>query len=421
MAVNDDVMERCLPVGDAQSASPPVFTPRMLWPGNGIKGKVISLLTSYSLSLSDSNIPNSIITSLRSRLEELERAAYPEHPTENSDVEIQCSAQDMDIPHEFLSIEDDSNETNLSTTHQITVLPTEAHNTGTAQLEYNILSDEIDFSTEAGASNALTLFEHSIGGDDFLTESIRPCNFEELMRPISKAIMRKADLAATAQVPSLGQSTHAGDIIHQPAKLSCRCPHLLNTMRCNFPIRRHADSLVNNYFSRHHRMYPILHKETFMAQYESLWASTKAAQGELGRSCIGICRQKSHGRSLPALVCTVLALGCLFDSPSPAKNADEAETLFRLAQDIDLLEILDHEVGLELVQLGLLMAFFLQTTERFSKCWIISGLTIRMAQIIGLHLSIPTAQRRGLLSCCLSQLDTEIRKRVWHGCVMLEM
>lgn len=85
-----------------------------------------------------------------------------------------------------------------------------------------------------------------------------------------------------------------------------------------------------------------------------------------------------------------------------------------------MLDILDYEVGIELVQLGLLMGFYLQSTERFSKCWNITGLTIRMAQNMGLQLSLSEARRKELFTIHATQLDCEIRIRVWYGCVLLD-
>jgi hypothetical protein len=84
------------------------------------------------------------------------------------------------------------------------------------------------------------------------------------------------------------------------------------------------------------------------------------------------------------------------------------------------LDILDSAIGLELVQLLLLMGFYLQSTEKFSKCWNISGLAIRTAQDMGLHLNAEEALRRGFLDAEPVQLDLEMRRRVWHGCVLLD-
>ena len=83
-----------------------------------------------------------------------------------------------------------------------------------------------------------------------------------------------------------------------------------------------------------------------------------------------------------------------------------------MAQQVDLLDIIDDEMGIELVQLLLLMGFYLQSTERFSECWNITGLAICMAQNMGLQLNPHEARRKGLLTSCPTQLESKIRIRV---------
>jgi hypothetical protein len=82
--------------------------------------------------------------------------------------------------------------------------------------------------------------------------------------------------------------------------------------------------------------------------------------------------------------------------------------------------LMNEEVGLEFVQLILLMAFYLQSTEKYSKCWNMAGLALRMAQNMGLHFSVAEARKRGLLAPLPTQLECEMRTRVWFVCVLLE-
>lgn len=137
--------------------------------------------------------------------------------------------------------------------------------------------------------------------------------------------------------------------------------------------------------------------------------------------CSGLCRQKSKGKLFPAMLHAVFALASLtIDPTSPRESARRAEAFFRYAQAVDLLNVPDDEVGIELIQLGLLMGFYLQSTEKFSRCWNITYLTIRIAKNIGVELSISDPRRRDLLTSRPTQLDCEMRSRVWHGCTVLE-
>ncbi|KAK3402693.1 fungal-specific transcription factor domain-containing protein [Sordaria brevicollis] len=153
-----------------------------------------------------------------------------------------------------------------------------------------------------------------------------------------------------------------------------------------------------------------------MRQYQRLWDPADHNPA----NCSGLCRKKNSHKAFPALVNAVFAMASLFGPHSPEQNSARATAYFNQTQKLDLLDIIDDEVGIELVQLLLLMGFYLQSTEKFSKCWNITGLAIRMAQNMGLQLSVQEAKTRGLLTSQPTQLECEMRLRVWYGCVLLD-
>ena len=71
--------------------------------------------------------------------------------------------------------------------------------------------------------------------------------------------------------------------------------------------------------------------------------------------------------------------------------------------------MLTHHV---LVQSLLLMCYYCQGSLRLEQTWTLHGLAARTAQQLGLH---SRAASKGL-----SALDSEIRKRTWFGCVLLD-
>ncbi len=204
----------------------------------------------------------------------------------------------------------------------------------------------------------------------------------------------------------------------RPERTMCMCGELLDSLNWHLPRRVQADRLVAIYFARHARMFPVLHRPTFMRQYQALWEESSRVGPR--RPCPGLCRQKSKGKMFSATVNTVFALAALFSSRDPEHNASYSAEFFRMAETVDILSLLGGEVGLEMIQLVLLMAFYLQSTERFSKCWNVAGLALRMAQNAGLHLGLTEARKRGLLSPCPTQLECEMRARVWYACILLE-
>lgn len=250
---------------------------------------------------------------------------------------------------------------------------------------------------------------------------MQPSNFERMMMPISQAMTRKDGWAPDTSILSAGSSMGTGAPPRpQSPTARCTCDRSLRAMRCNLPLRKDSDALVVRYFSRHNRIFPILHRSTFLAQYERLWDSEFSSGHPRQRGCSGLCTQKSKGKMLPTIVHLVLALGSLFSSQSLEENASRAESFYRMAQGINFLEMMDDEVSIELIQVGLLMGMYLQSTERYSKCWNVTGFTIRMAQNMGLHFTVAEARKRGLLAPDAAPEDVEMRTRVWYGCILLD-
>ncbi|KEF53504.1 uncharacterized protein A1O9_10479 [Exophiala aquamarina CBS 119918] len=249
------------------------------------------------------------------------------------------------------------------------------------------------------------------------TECSGPSSFEKLMKPINQMIEKKTYRAHFSAAP---QAAHLAPPITLPM-LDCKCDHIFetNTHQWCLPLRRRADVLVTLYFGRNHSVFPILHEETFRRQYARIWEAAPKTSGA-SSFCSGLCKQKSQGRLFPATLYAIFAGVSVFESAQLEQNATRADAFFREAQKVDLLEILDNEVGIELVQLLLLMGRYLQSTERFSKCKNISGLAIRLAQNMGLQYSTSEARARGLIPSSCNQLECEMRARVWQGCVMLE-
>lgn len=242
---------------------------------------------------------------------------------------------------------------------------------------------------------------------------------ECLMKPIDQAI-DNIDQQLNERQDDLNTSRQVLNEVYGVPK-PCECDQIVRAVRWSLPTRRHADSLVECHFLRFNRMYPILHEQTFMRQYRELWRTSAYSHASQTDECCGLCTQKSRGKVFQAMVYMIFASGSLFESNMLERNIARGNTYFSMAQQsVDLFDILDHQVSIEFVQLGLLFGYYLQSTERFSKCWNITGLTMRMAQNMGLHLAPHEARRRGYDVQTLTQLESEMRRRVWHGCVMLD-
>ncbi|KAH6605522.1 c6 transcription factor [Trichoderma cornu-damae] len=189
------------------------------------------------------------------------------------------------------------------------------------------------------------------------------------------------------------------------------------------PPRDVADDLVENYWRWTHSLYPLVHRPSFEERYRMIWHPQAEAccRGPGARAAGPAGLYVSTGdRLFYCMLNTVFALGALFSPRMDHKDRDQASRDFferaKKLMDLDMLAA----GSLALVQTLLLMGQYLQSTEMSSSCWNIVGLAVRVAQSIGLHHD-PKSCSQG---CCpaqtLDQVEIEMRRRAWCGCVLLD-
>lgn len=163
------------------------------------------------------------------------------------------------------------------------------------------------------------------------------------------------------------------------------------------PPRKTADYLLEIYWNYVHAFYPFLHKPSFMQMYKCLWSGEESASG-------------------PRFYCilnTVFALGCQLNGLIAPESREACSVVFFNRAKILLQFDIFEEGSLELVQALLLMSQYLQSTNSPSRCWIVVGLAIRIAQGLGLH-------QDEIIITMPSQRDREMARRVWHGCIFMD-
>jgi hypothetical protein len=165
------------------------------------------------------------------------------------------------------------------------------------------------------------------------------------------------------------------------------------------PFRRNADNYIRCFWNFVHPLFPVLHKPSFAARYESLWESQSPVD-----------ESDENVTFIPTLN-LVFALGCQFSDLVPAeKKAKAAAAFYGRSRSLLLYDILGS-MQVTVVQWLLLSAIYLQSTSLATTCWTSVGLAIRLAQNLGLHLE------PSVVEC---QVDREMRRRVWHTCVVLD-
>lgn len=167
------------------------------------------------------------------------------------------------------------------------------------------------------------------------------------------------------------------------------------------PLRRNADDYLNCYWDFVHPLFPVLHRPSFTTQYESLWIS-QSSPGENDESV-----------TFFPMLSLVFALGCQFSEIVPAeRKVTAAAAFYEKSRSLLLYDILGS-THIAVVQWLLLTVIYLQSTSLATNCWTSAGLAIRLAQNLGLHLE----PARHITEC---QIDRQMRRRVWHTCVVLD-
>lgn len=176
--------------------------------------------------------------------------------------------------------------------------------------------------------------------------------------------------------------------------------------------RRHLKLNVNHYMDCFwefvHPVFPVLHKISFIQEYEShqtAQSGSPDAEGEHAETPVN-----------PVFLSTmnlVFALGCKFSQQVPdGQKVAIAEGFYKTSQTASSYDLMDS-TSLDVVQMLVLSGVYLQSTQLASRCWNVVGLAIRIAQSLGLH-----AERHG--SPTRSQVEREMRRRIWHTCVNLD-
>ncbi len=172
------------------------------------------------------------------------------------------------------------------------------------------------------------------------------------------------------------------------------------------PTRQLADRLLQCYWDFLHTVLPLLHRPSFEAEYATIWQPRGAAMPGPGRC--------NHDLLVfHAILNMVLALGCRRDeSLQPARREPLAKEFYQRSCSLVSIDFLDH-ASLAVVQLLLLRGNYLLHTPHADRCWNVMGVTLRVAQGLGLDCHRAGASR-------LSQVKREMRRRVWWSVAYMD-
>lgn len=173
-----------------------------------------------------------------------------------------------------------------------------------------------------------------------------------------------------------------------------------------YPRRARAEDFLHCFWEFIHPVFPVIHKTSFVAKCDQIWLPEDSQQRHNGITEV-------EDVIFSSTLNLVFALGCQFSRLIPPSNkASVADDFYQRSRHLFIFDVLDS-TSVSVVQMLLLTGIYLQSTRYASRCWNVVGLAIRVAQSLGLHLDHTDRRPE-------TQLDREMRRRIWHTCVVLD-
>lgn len=178
------------------------------------------------------------------------------------------------------------------------------------------------------------------------------------------------------------------------------------------PPRSLADHLVSSYFSLYHILYPYVHKPAFMAAYESIWSPGGLESNTYNGKGLGLGDKNVSSSTFYFGLNVIFACGCQLSDSIKADRDAMSDAFLNLCMPSFELAYLE-KADLALCQTHLMMGNYYQGSGTPNRCWHLIGTACREAQALGLH------STRGDQNRTFAEI--QMRRRVWHGCVMLDL
>ncbi|KAH6673560.1 fungal-specific transcription factor domain-containing protein [Halenospora varia] len=166
------------------------------------------------------------------------------------------------------------------------------------------------------------------------------------------------------------------------------------------PEKLQADILLERYFECVDPVYPMIHRQTFYADYEHFW---NLPQPEKDRA----------DAALVALIFSLLAMGTQFVTTTIAQERQQtAEFYVSAAHQALRMSSYLNKASIRSIQAMVLITYFLINDNHASDGWAFAGILIRQAYAMGLHrdpnIVVPNA----------SIFDKQMRRKLWQAVLL---
>lgn len=162
------------------------------------------------------------------------------------------------------------------------------------------------------------------------------------------------------------------------------------------PSKEQADMLLERYFECVDPVYPMLHRQTFYADYEHFWSLPVVA------------RECADG-TLIALIFVMLAMGTQFVTSTSPESAE-----FYVSASHQALRMSSYlnRASLRSIQTMVLITYFLINDNHAGDGWSFAGILIRQSYTLGLHrdpsIIVPDA----------SPFEKQARRKLWQAVLL---
>ncbi|KAK2470861.1 hypothetical protein H9L39_17092 [Fusarium oxysporum f. sp. albedinis] len=168
------------------------------------------------------------------------------------------------------------------------------------------------------------------------------------------------------------------------------------------PEKIQADILLSRYFECVDPVYPVIHRQTFYADYEYFW---QLKQQE---------KTSSTDPTFVALIFAMLALGTQFVTSTTPFQERKLTAEFYASASSQSLRIATYlsSASLRSIQAMVLLAYFLVNNNHTSDAWAFSGISIRQAHAMGLHRD-PT-----IVTPDANLFEKQQRRKIWQAVLL---
>jgi hypothetical protein len=166
------------------------------------------------------------------------------------------------------------------------------------------------------------------------------------------------------------------------------------------PEKLQSDILLERYFECVDPVYPMIHRQTFYADYEHFWAMPHPEKDRVDASLV-------------AMIFSMLAMGTQFvTTTSPPERQSTAEFYVSAAHQSLRMGSYLNKASVRSIQAMVLITYFLINDNHASDGWAFAGILIRQAYAMGLH------RDPNIVCPNASIFDKQLRRKLWQAVLL---